>query len=301
MDKILIIDDSALDRNILKNILEDRYTILTADCAAEGFRIAYEENPILILLDIILPDMDGLDVLRKMKESRELQNIPVICLTALQDEKTEETGFLSGAVDYIRKPYNPNIVKARVAAHVKIQRYRRTIETKMSIDSLTGVYNRNDYEAQKQYLWESAISEREVFSAFLIDIDDYKQVNDTYGHQEGDYVLRVVADELHRVLPEEAYLARYGGEEFIVLLKGFSITEACHVAESCRQHIYGLQIHNERARACPYVTVSIGGATILPELDSSLDELMSRIDKQLYDAKEQGRNRVLWENLRKIR
>lgn len=296
MEKILIVDDSILEIKILADILQDRYDILACRSGIDGLEVAYQEDPALILLDIIMPEADGFEILERLKENEKTKDIPVIFLTGLEDVATEEKGLLMGAVDYIRKPYNPNIIRARVRTHVRMYRYRRTIETKMSVDVLTDVHNRNDYEHKKTEYWNKAIKEQIPISAMIADIDYFKMVNDTYGHSEGDYVLRHVSGKMKEVLSKHGkyYIARYGGEEFCIILYGLDQRAAFEIAEEIRQEVRGLEIPNQNSPVAPVVTISIGGNTAAPDREEELAGFFHAMDDMLYRAKKQGRNRVEW-------
>lgn len=296
MEKVLVIDDSRLDVRVLEDILKDEYEILTALSGEEGLKRAMEEMPTLILLDIVMPVMDGFEILEKLKGTDSTKEIPVVFLTALSDENTEEKGFMKGAIDYIKKPFNPLIVRARVRTHVKLYRYMRTIESQMSIDVLTGAYNRRAFDKQRHELWKRAEEEGLPLSIFIADIDYFKRINDTYGHGEGDYVLKTAVSEMQKLLDgQQAYLARYGGEEFAVLLYGRTAPEAEEIAENLRKGIRRLNIANVNSEVCPYVTISIGGCTQIPEKENKAADMLKAADSMLYLAKNNGRNQTCWQ------
>lgn len=297
MEKILIVDDSRLDAKVLADILKEEYEVITAHTGEEGLIKAKEEMPVLILLDIIMPVMDGFEILKELKNTESTKEIPVIFLTALTDEKTEEKGLLNGAIDYIKKPFNANIVRARVRTHVKLYLYMRTIENQLSVDSLTGAFNRRAFEIHKVQIWNHAKVHNVPLSIFVADIDYFKRVNDTYGHGEGDHVLKIAATEMRRKLSDEdTYLARYGGEEFVAILHNKTVSEAQIIAEEIRESIRKLNIPNEKSDVCPYLTISIGGSTIVPDDDTTVDELLETADSMLYEAKAGGRNRTCWKS-----
>ncbi|MEG0961937.1 MAG: diguanylate cyclase [Lachnospiraceae bacterium] len=295
MEKILVIDDSLLEQKILSDMLKEDYQIIGAQNGEDGIELAKREKPSLILLDIIMPGLDGFETLKKLKNDRRTMNIPVVILTAIEDEKTEERGLLKGAMDYIRKPYNPNIVKVRVDTQVKMYCYRKMIETQMSMDALTDICNRRDFERKKREMWERGRVEQKMLSLFFVDIDYFKSVNDTYGHTVGDMVLSKVAGCMKKVIREDEnhYLARYGGEEFVVLIYNQSLEEVKKIAEDLRESVQQLQIPNEKSKVCPVVTISIGGCSVVPK-EESLEEFIRKADKLLYQGKNNGRNCVIW-------
>lgn len=296
MEKVLIIDDNGLALRILDDILRKKYKTILARSGEEGAELARREKPALILLDIIMQGMDGFATLEQLKGNETTMNIPVIFLTGLDDEVVEEKGLMMGAVDYIKKPYNPNVVMVRVRNQISMYQYRRTIETKMAMDGLTGVHNRSDFQQKKQNFWEQALCKKVSLSFFLLDIDFFKRVNDTYGHAIGDSVLCAVADILKLVVKEEkgGYVARYGGEEFGVFLLGASKTEAMGIAEEIRESIMKLGLPNVKSDVCPVVTVSIGGITSIPSEERKVDTMIEEADQYLYIGKKRGRNQVNW-------
>lgn len=296
MEKVLVIDDSRLDTMVLVDILKDEYEVITALSGEEGIRQAVTEKPVLILLDIVMPGIDGFEILEQLKSNDVTKDIPVVFLTALADEATEEKGFMKGAMDYIKKPFNAHIVRARVRNHVKLCLYMRTIENQMSIDSLTGAYNRRAFENKLTYYWEKAIRQNETLSLFIVDIDFFKMVNDTYGHGEGDVVLKTTVSEMMKILAtENSYLARYGGEEFAVINYGISAEKAQSLAEKVRKHVEELHIANEKSSVSPYLTVSIGGCTMKPKAGQIPKKIVNYADDMLYQAKNCGRNKSCWE------
>lgn len=298
MDKILVVDDSKLDTRVLVDILKDEYEMISALSGEEGLKLAINEKPLLILLDIVMPGMDGFQILEKLKQKDETKDIPVVFLTALSDEATEEKGFMKGAMDYIKKPFNAHIVRARVRNHVKLCTYMRTMENQMSIDALTGAYNRRAFEVQLKSLWQRAVEEDEILSLYIVDIDFFKMVNDTYGHGEGDVVLKTTVQEMQKKLDKnKMFLYRYGGEEFAVLSYGTSSSETQINAELVREHIISQKIPNEKSPVCPFLTISIGGCTIRPQALQTTGILVNAADSMLYMAKNSGRNKVCWETI----
>lgn len=295
MEKLLIIDDNRLETYILSDILGEDYNIITANSGEEGLEKALQEVPAIILLDIVMPRMDGFEILKRLKDNELTKDIPVIFLTGLTDETTEEKGFLNGVVDYIRKPYNPNIVRARVSRHVQLYLYMKTIESKMQLDGLTGLYNRSAFETKLQNWWDKGKMQGVPISFCIVDIDYFKMVNDTYGHGEGDNVLRKTARAMESKLHKEnQFVARYGGEEFAIVLYNAGEEEGKRLAEELRIRIKKLGIPNRNSKVTSVLTISIGGRTEIPTQYSSAEIMIEMADKMLYKAKENGRNQVCW-------
>ena len=294
MEKILIVDDSLLQATQLKTIIEDEYDVTIAQTAEDGLRRAHDEDLSLILLDVVMPEMDGFTLLKKLQEELITQNVPVILITSLADATSEQRGLILGAVDYITKPYIPLIVKARVNTHVKLYRYRRQIEEQSMTDQLTGVANRRRYDRYSLTKWHEAARLQVPFSICMFDIDHFKVYNDTFGHPAGDKVIASVAKTISTYLKRSTdFVARYGGEEFVAISMGEPSEKIFEYLQKIRQAIEDLHIsHNPDVSE--WVTVSIGGVTVIPETGNDYDIYLKIADTMLYDAKKHGRNRVVW-------
>ena len=296
MDKILVIDDSPVQCEYLRSILCDEFEIILCQTGREGLLTARNENFSLILLDIIMPDMDGFMLLQELKATEVTKYIPVILITSLSDIQHEEKGLLSGAVDYITKPFSPVIVRARIKSHIQLYHYQMKFKAEASLDALTGVSNRRRYEEEAIVKWRSAIRFGLPFTICMFDIDKFKVYNDTFGHPAGDKVLSAVAQKisshLHRATD---FFARYGGEEFVALCVGDDARPMYDYVIRIRQAVEAMHIpHNPSVSQ--WVTVSIGGITVVPPLDGSYDVYLKMADTMLYEAKESGRNRVIWKD-----
>lgn len=296
MDKILIVDDDRLHAARLKDILEDEYEITVAETAEEGLYFIGTENYSLILADVVLPGMDGFTLLKKLQEEFITQSIPVILFTSLSDARDEERGFSLGAVDYIMKPCHPLVLKARIKTHINLYKYRKQVEYQSRIDQLTGVANRRQHDYYSTVKWSEAARLQIPFTVCMFDIDRFKMYNDTFGHPEGDKVITAVAKTASRYLQRSTdFFARYGGEEFVAIMLGDNSGVAFEHFKKIRQEIENLHIHHPDG-VSPWVTVSIGGVTVIPEPGSSYDFYLKIADTMLYDAKNAGRNRVIWAN-----
>ena len=298
MEKILIIDDSPVQANFLSSILAPDYTVTVVNTAEAGLEQAKKEDYSLILLDVIMPGIDGFQLLKMLQEEVVLSHTPVILITSLNDIQHEEQGLTLGAVDYITKPFHPAIVQARVNTHIKLYRYRTQIEREATVDQLTGVPNRRRYDEISVQRWQDAIRLGVPFSICMFDIDKFKVYNDTFGHPAGDKVIKSVAEAASSMLRRGTdFFARYGGEEFVALIMGGGSENDFAHLQKVRQAVEDLHIpHNPELG--PWVTVSIGGITVLPRLESSFDTYLKMADTMLYDAKRYGRNQVVWTNER---
>lgn len=296
MEKILIIDDSPVQANFLSSILDSEYDITVVNTAEAGLEQAKKEDFSLILLDVIMPGIDGFQLLKMLQEEVILRHTPVILITSLNDTQHEEQGLTLGAVDYITKPFHPAIVRARVHTHIKLYRYRTQIEREATVDQLTGVPNRRRYDEVSVQRWQDAIRLKVPFTICMFDIDKFKVYNDTFGHPAGDKVIKAVAETVSAMLRRGTdFFARYGGEEFVALILGGGAANDFAHLRKVRQAVEDLHIpHNPEIS--PWVTISIGGITVLPRLESSFDTYLKMADTMLYDAKRYGRNQVVWSN-----
>ncbi len=303
MEKILIIDDSPLLTAQLNDILNDEYDITIAQTAEDGFQYACTEDYSLILLDVVMPGMDGFTLLKKLQEEIFTQSVPVILISSLSDIEHEQRGLTLGAVDYITKPFSPLIVKARVNTHVKLYHYRKQVEHQSMTDQLTGIPNRRQYDQYSVKKWKEAIRLQIPFSICMFDIDRFKVFNDTFGHPAGDKVIASVAKTVSTYLKRDTdFFARYGGEEFVAILLKEDSKKTFEYLTKIRQAIEDLHIpHNPSVSE--WVTISIGGVTIIPQAGDSYDFYLKIADAMLYDAKKYGRNRVIWtdEKIKQIR
>ena len=298
MEKILIIDDSPVQANFLSSILVPDYEVTVVNTAKEGLEQAKAVDYSLILLDVIMPGMDGFQLLKMLQEEVVLRHTPVILFTSLNDIQHEEQGLTLGAVDYITKPFHPAIVRARVNTHIKLHLYRSQIEREATVDQLTGVPNRRRYDEVSVQRWQEAIRLGVPFSICMFDIDKFKVYNDTFGHPAGDKVIKAVAETAAVMLRRGTdFFARYGGEEFVALILGGGSDNDFSHLRKIRQAVEDLHIpHNPEVSQ--WVTVSIGGITVLPKAESSFDTYLKMADAMLYDAKRFGRNQVVWTNER---
>lgn len=294
MEKILIVDDSAVQAAQLKGILTDEYDVSVAQTAEDGLRRASSESYSLILLDVVMPGMDGFTLLKKLQEEIITQNVPVILITSLSDVENEQYGLVLGAVDYITKPFHAPIVKARVNTHIKLYNYRRQVERQSKTDQMTGIANRRRHDEYSVEKWKESVRLRTPFSICMFDIDHFKSFNDTFGHPAGDRVIasvaKTIASYLHR---STDFFARYGGEEFVAILLGDDSDRVFEYIKTIRQAVEDLHIPHNPA-VSEWVTVSIGGITIIPDAEKSYDFYLKIADAMLYDAKKFGRNRVVW-------
>ena len=291
-NKILIIDDEPLNIAVLTNILKPYYTIHISKDTDGVVNIVKEHKPDVILLDILMPQISGFDVIVMLKEDEETKDIPVIFITALTQEEDEEKGFALGAADYIHKPFSASIVKLRIKNQIQIVNQMRTIHHLSMTDYLTGVSNRRHFSSRLSQEWSRSSREGQHLSLLLLDIDDFKQINDVHGHLVGDIIIQLVANVVESCISRSTDLvARWGGEEFAILLPSTPIDGAAIIAEKIRHSISNNKFIVPHTNEVT-MTVSIGLNSIVPNKKDILHTFIDGVDKELYRAKKTGKNRV---------
>lgn len=291
--KVLIVDDIPENIRLLRETLRDDYDIFFATSGQGALQQASATRPDIVLLDIMMPEMDGYEVCRQMKADPLLREIPVIFITAMGQLENETAGLEIGAVDYVTKPFNPTLIKLRVRNQIELKRRRDILSKLANIDGLTGVKNRRAFDEYCEREWLRAVRDRHPVSLLMIDIDHFKDFNDHYGHVAGDECLKAVAKTLAEAIERPAdLLSRYGGEEFVCLLPETDSGGAANVAEKMRENISALRIPHAFSSVSDVVTISIGVATALPSRDLPAELLLKAADDQLYEAKRAGRNRI---------
>ena len=290
---LLIVDDERMNLKVLTNILVSDYTIYTATNGKDAIEKAKEYQPDLILLDIVMPEIDGYQTLFEIKKCATTQKIPVVFITGLDSEEDEAKGLSLDAADYITKPFSAMIVKMRVRNQIQIINQLRTIERLSMIDQLTELPNRRSFDDRLGMEWRQAIREKTPISMLIIDIDKFKHINDTYGHQQGDIVLKIISGIFSQLLRRPGdFAARWGGEEFTVLLPNTPLKGAMEIAEKLRKDIEATVIPLDNGLEVQ-ITVSIGVNSQVPTINSSSEIFIANADKALYTAKDTGRNKVV--------
>jgi len=289
---ILIVDDQPTNIRVLGEALKNDYQIKMATTGLKALEIASSDDPPdLILLDIIMSGIDGYEVCKKLKESHKTEKIPVIFITAKNQESDETKGLEYGAVDYITKPFSTPIVKARVKTHLELKRHRDILEDLSTLDGLTGIPNRRKFDEYLEREWKRAVRDSYPLSLIMIDIDYFKLFNDNYGHGKGDECLKKVAKNLSMTARRPAdFVARYGGEEFCSILPNTPIEKAAEFSELLRHNIENLNIPHDFSPAYNKVTISLGCASTIPTIEKSYELLVKSADNELYKAKSDGRN-----------
>lgn len=291
--KILIVDDTPANVDLLTAVLRKDYIVSSATGGEMALDMAVREQPDLILLDIMMPGIDGHEVCRRLKSNETTKSIPVIFVTAKSSALDEAFGFELGAVDYITKPFHIPVVKARVRNHLNLKIKTDLLEKIAHIDGLTNIPNRRRFDEMLENEWGRALRNGSPLSIIIADIDYFKEFNDHYGHAGGDQCLYSVALALSSLIHRSSDLAaRYGGEEFVAILPGTDLNGAAVLAEYWRSVIEAMHMPHAKSKVSSYVTISVGYATLVPTRDQLPYILLGVADEMLYQAKDSGRNRI---------
>jgi diguanylate cyclase (GGDEF)-like protein len=290
---ILLVDDAVANLEALNAVLGNDYELIFATTGKEAIDLARDQRPDLILLDVMMPDLNGYEVCRKLKDDVNTHGIPVIFVTSMDHEQDETTGLDVGAIDYITKPIRASIVRARIRNHLELKRARDLLESLSITDQLTELPNRRHFDAALEAETRRAIRGMNHIGLLMCDLDYFKAYNDYYGHPAGDRCLAEVGKVFRDVFRRAGDLAaRYGGEEFAVILAGATPPDAWMMGEKIRQAVEARRLPHMRGGAGPWVTVSVGVASMLVSAETSSSWLVQRADVALYASKKAGRNRV---------
>ena len=292
--RVLIVDDQPANLQALYQVFAGDHQVFMATSGEQALKVCAEKLPDVILLDVVMPGIDGHEVCRRLKRDPSLREIPVIFVTAHDDEAAEEAGLDAGAVDFISKPIKPRIVAARVRTHLMLKRQGDLLRAGAYIDGLTGVANRRAFEERLAQEWRRAARDGTSLAVVMIDIDQFKRYNDHGGHQAGDECLRRVAALLRGRLQRAGdLLCRFGGEEFACLLPGTDADGARAVASSLVDRVAAAALPHPASSVGPCVTISAGSAATVPAPDATAAMLLRRADECLYEAKRLGRARAV--------
>jgi diguanylate cyclase (GGDEF)-like protein len=288
---VLVIDDSQDVHRLLRaRLRHEEIELVGADNGREGLEKARTTRPAMILLDLDMPDMDGFEVLRHLKNDQTTLDIPVIVLSGLQSAQDKVTAFDLGAVDYITKPFNLTELRVRVRSALKMYRLVQMLAQCAQLDGLTGLWNRAYFDKRWSDEVAASLRHKRPLSLAMIDVDHFKSVNDTFGHPAGDAVLQGIAKALQRECRQEDIACRYGGEEFALIMPDTAPAAALVVCERMRGCLTEVvwPRHPERP-----VTVSMGLAGSACGIDVEPARWIELADRNLYGAKKTGRNRVV--------
>ena len=289
---ILVVDDMTTTLLLLHDLLKDTYEVKIAKSGTKALEILESPNDIdLILLDIEMPDINGYDVCKRIKNNETIKNIPIIFITGRTSQEDEEYGLNLGAIDYITKPFNKAIVKLRIKNYLNLKIKNDMLEKLSMYDGLTNIRNRRYFDETFEKTFSEIKRDKKSLAVLMIDIDFFKPYNDNYGHGQGDETLRKVAKALEKTIKRPTdFVARYGGEEFVILLKDINKDGVEAVANNLLNAIRELKITHEFSKIENYVTVSIGVSYYNSSSDITKLELLLKADETLYNVKNSGRN-----------
>jgi diguanylate cyclase (GGDEF)-like protein len=283
---LLVVDDNEMNRDMLSRRLKRQgYMVAVAEDGYQALKMIKAQQFDLVLLDIMMPGMDGYEVCRRIKSEPQTSGIPIIFITSMSEIQNKTKGFELGAVDYITKPFDVMEVKARVKTHLSLALANKKLHQLAETDFLTNIYNRRIFLRFLEAEINKARRYSNAFSLIMFDIDHFKAVNDTYGHDVGDYVLKTTVDIIKKDIRRTDVFVRYGGEEFIIMLPEIAIEGAKLCAENTRATIE--QNNFDKVKK---ITISVG-VTMFKENDT-INSITKRVDEALYRAKDNGRNRV---------
>jgi diguanylate cyclase (GGDEF)-like protein len=287
---ILIVDDTISNLDILSELLEN-YDVIDATNGKDALEIVDEEDVDLILLDIMMPTMDGYEVCQKLKKSPRTADIPIIFITAKTDEDSIEKAYDIGGSDYITKPFKVKELQARVKRELQIKDLQNELKILASTDSMTKLYNRRHFTQLANQTINLAQRNNQQITVIMLDIDKFKNINDTYGHQIGDEVIIALANILKENTRKSDIVCRYGGEEFSIILPNASLTNTQKIAENIRQKTEDFILKTTENSKLNF-TISLGIAELSLQEENRLKKALQEADNALYKAKKSGRNKV---------
>lgn len=291
--RLLLVDDQPVNIQALHQLFAADCQVLMATSGAQALRLCHDKQPDLLLLDVQMPGMDGFELCAQLKADALLRPIAVIFVTSNDRPEDETRALEAGAADFISKPFNPAVVRARVRAQLTIKLQADLLREMAFVDGLTGVHNRRHFDERLEAEAQRARRGRSSLALLLADVDFFKRYNDGYGHLAGDDGLRRVAQALKSSLRRPTdVLSRYGGEEFACLLPDTDLAGALAVAQSMEAAVRALQIPHAHSEVDAVVTISLGAAVAAPALHCATGELVKLADEQLYRAKAEGRGRA---------
>ncbi|MDD2897104.1 MAG: diguanylate cyclase [Desulfuromonadaceae bacterium] len=296
--RLLLVDDQPVNIQVLHGVFSNDHEVFFATNGRQAIKMAHTCLPDLILLDVVMPEMGGLEVCRQLTSDPETRDIPIIFVTGQDSPEDETIGLEAGAVDFITKPVNPAVVRARVKTHLTLKHQTEQLKSMVFVDGLTGVANRRRFDECLNIEWNRCCRHNKSLGLFMIDIDHFKKYNDLYGHQAGDVCLQKVAEILSSQVGRSYNLvARYGGEEFVCLFPGISMENAMSKARQMVKALYECALPHAASDSASVVTISLGVAVTFPAQNRLPEELVAAADAALYSAKQNGRNQISSRNL----
>lgn len=291
--RLLVVDDQPVNIQAIYQIFAETHDVFLATSGEQALTFCRSEPPDLVLLDVVMPGMDGLEVCRRLKQQTDTQGIPVLFVTGQDQPEQEIACWEAGAVDFVSKPVNPTTLRNRVRAHLTLKFQADLLRQLASTDGLTGVANRRYFDERLEAEWRRCKRNRKSVTLIMIDVDFFKRYNDHYGHQAGDDCLRQVVGTLKASLKRpQDLVARYGGEEFVCLLPETEWADGMMIAGELEKAVRALRIEHADSSVDAVVTISLGVGSAQPGEFNEADSLIRLADTQLYRAKQEGRSRA---------
>lgn len=287
---ILVVDDTVGNLDILSDLLCD-YDVVVATNGIDALEICEEEEIDLILLDIMMPQMSGIEVCQILKSKEDTKKIPILFITAKTDEASIQEAYDAGGIDYVTKPFRPVELLAKVKIQFQLQEMTNKLIRLATVDTMTGLYNRRHFANLSATSMSNALKDGTDLSVMMLDIDKFKTINDTYGHKVGDDVIVSLANILKSKQRKDDIISRFGGEEFVILLPKTDVKNANILAEDIRDSVEKSQVDLEDSQSIKF-TVSIGVSNVDLINEKDVEKSLIRADEALYEAKNSGRNMV---------
>jgi diguanylate cyclase (GGDEF)-like protein len=297
LPRILVADDDRVTVLIISAALRGEFDVVVASTGAEVLELAAAGNFDLVLLDVMLPDFDGFEVCRRLKNQPQGARLPVIFVTSLDQTADETRGFEAGGVDYITKPIRPSVVQARVRTHIELKRSRDALERLATVDPLTGIANRRGFDDAIELEWRRSQRSGRWLSLAMVDADQFKRFNDRYGHLAGDERLRAIATALATCAQRAGEVAaRYGGEEFALILPEVDPAKMQNVMRQLLNRVAVVHPSATSPGAQEIITVSVGAVSLVVSRDATERSAIAAADALLYEAKTSPRDRCIHED-----
>lgn len=291
---VLVVDDTEANIDILIRLLSG-YDVIVALNGPAALDILREERVDIVLLDIVMPGMDGYEVCRIMKEDAALKEIPVLFITARSDEESIEKAFDIGGADYVTKPFKPKELMARLKTQLNLKDTLKALKYQATRDPMTGIYNRRHFFELGNRLFAQTPDHH--FFAVMMDLDKFKCINDTYGHDFGDEVIKLFAVTVQQYLNPSDIFGRLGGEEFALLCQADYLNKIMKRMEIIRKAVKNCVLFHEKKRIQFTVSKGVGEKSA----DTTrLDHVLKKADLSLYEAKRSGRNRVIFRSSQRL-
>jgi len=292
-EKILVVDDDDIQITLLHYILDEYFEVISTTKPTEVLKLLEKNDIHLIISDVKMPRIDGFELIKKIKEKEEYYKIPFLFVSGAKSEEEEIKGLRLGALDFIPKPYNKDIVLIKTMKHLENYKQLKFFEKNSRMDSLTSICNRRVYDEEIERNFNYAKMHKHQISLLMLDIDYFKQYNDIYGHGKGDQCLIEIATTIKGIKKRDTDIfARYGGEEFALILPDSTEESAIKIADKILKEIKNKKIPHNGSIVSKNVSISIGIVSIIPIEDTTIEDFQKMADDKLYEAKRNGRNRL---------